>query len=84
MDRYNGSDAHRAFESLCDALGREHDGPARPGRWVLSYGNGAGYRVEQFSEGGGQSTPLGERRRPAREFCQTVNFALAVLGEARR
>lgn len=54
---------------------------AQVGAWHLDHnGTYGGYIVaEMVSEGGGESHPLGERRKSAREFCEAVYFAEQVL-----
>lgn len=54
---------------------------AAVGAWMLDH-NGiyGGYVIaEMFNEGGGESHPLGDLRRPARDFCDAVRFALDAL-----
>lgn len=51
------------------------------GAWRLDY-NGAygGYQVQEiFNDSGGVSCPLGDLRRTAREFCESVYFVRRAL-----
>lgn len=91
MDRYTRHDAEMAFERLAKKLGKDSSEPvwtrvgdrnvARVGAWILdcNFVYGGFVIAEIVSEGGGESHPLGERRMPAREFCQSVYFAERVL-----
>lgn len=94
MDRYTTKNAEAAFERLAGKLGKstaKSGGPiwtrqgdrnvARVGAWALDHNSiyGGFVIVEIVNEGGGESHPLGERRRPAREFCDVVYFAERAL-----
>lgn len=79
MDRYTRKDAEAALDRLCAATGR------RKANWhgdigglQLDYAACYGGFVvhEVVTSGGGVSTPLGDRRMPARQFCESINFAL--------
>jgi len=81
-DRYTRKDAERAFVRLCGMTGHR---PARAwndvGGWLFDWNGtyGGGVVAEVVTDGGGQSHPLGDRRRTAREFCDAVYFAARVL-----
>lgn len=80
MERYTKRDAEKAFERLLTLTGK-HAGPWNEvGAWQLDYnGTYGGYVVVEItSEGGGQTHPLGDMRRNARDFCSAVNFASRV------
>lgn len=49
-------------------LEMRHDGPGIPP-----------YIVIEFRERSGQTYPLGEKYRDAREFCDAVDFAIHVI-----
>ena len=50
------------------------------GAWLLDHSPYGGYMVgETAHDGGGESTPFGHTRRPAREFCEAVNFAINAI-----
>ena len=82
-ERYTRKDAERAFELLCKVT--EHR-QARAwndvGGWQLDYNSAyGGYVVhEVVTASGGVSEPLGSMRRTARDFCQSVNFAVRAIG----
>jgi hypothetical protein len=82
MDRYTKNDAAAAFNRLVEMIG---------GRVAEKYNDVGAYRLDHagvyggfvieriVNDGGGVSRPFGDMRRPAREFCYTINFALRVL-----
>jgi hypothetical protein len=97
-DRYTLKDADKAFERLCEELGKPMghyrkcaDGePSNmangqtfstiPGGWALDYNpTYGGCVVQELSPNPGETwvrSPLGDRRRSPREFCQMVNNML--------
>jgi hypothetical protein len=94
MDRYTTKNAESAFERLAAKLGKSTattGGPiwtrqgdrnvARVGAWLLDHNSiyGGFVIAEIVNDGGGESHPLGDRRMPAREFCQTIYFAERLL-----
>lgn len=94
MDRYTKANAEAAFERLAAKLGKstaKTGGPiwtrigdrnvTRVGAWLLDHNSiyGGFVVAEIVNEGGGKAHPMGERRRPAREFCDVVYFAERVL-----
>ena len=85
--RYGKRDATMAFERLVAALGgrvAQHHADVGAYRLDLA-GCYGGYVVEVItSESGAVNRPFGMARRPAREFCQAVSFALDVLAEHER
>jgi hypothetical protein len=86
MDKYTRKDAEAAFDRLIKAIG---------GRVATSYKDVGAYRLDWngtygggnieliVSEGGGVSQPFGMQRRNAREFCDSVRFAMDALEQAR-
>lgn len=85
MDRYTRKDAERAFDLLCKATGhRKAVAYNDVGGWQLDY-NGVygGYVIHAIvNDGGGVTEPFGSMRRPAREFCSTVTFAIRALDKS--
>jgi hypothetical protein len=55
---------------------------ATVGAWMLDYNPVyGGFVIHQMgNEGGGVSCPMGHTRKPAREFCEAVRFAIDALG----
>lgn len=86
MDRYTRKDAEAAFAQLCEAVGRRQGPWNDVGAWQIDYNSvyGGYVVVEIVNSSGGQTHPLGEPRRPAREFCSHINFALRVMQETTR
>jgi hypothetical protein len=86
-DRYTRRDAERAFGRLCEFTGHRVAASYKDvGGWRLD-GNATygGYVVEEIvNEGGAITHPLGEMRRPARDFCYSVNFAARVIESTNR
>lgn len=89
MERHTQKDARRAFTRLVRALGKSEETwvktpnglVAQIGAWELDcnaiYG---GCVIEEICNGAGAVTqPFGLIRRPPREFCDTVRFALDLL-----
>jgi hypothetical protein len=86
VDKYTRKDAEAAFDRLIKAIG---------GRIATSYNDVGAYRldwngvygggnIEQItSESGGVRQPFGAQRRNAREFCDSVRFAVDALEQAR-
>lgn len=81
-DRYTRKDAEAAFTRLISAIG---------GRVATSYKDVGAYRLDWngtygggnieliINDGGGVSQPFGMMRRNAREFCESVNFAMHAV-----
>jgi galactokinase/mevalonate kinase-like predicted kinase len=86
-ERYTRKDAERALERLAEATGhRIATSYSDVGGWTLDYAACyGGFSIEQVhNEQGAVSKPFGERRYPAREFCEMVQFALYAVGQAQR
>lgn len=84
--RYTRKDAESALQRLAEATGhRVATSYSDIGGWSLDYAPiYGGFVIHEISTaGGGVSTPFGDRRRPAREFCDAVSFALRALESAR-
>jgi hypothetical protein len=95
MERYTRKNAEAAFERLAQKLGKPtakstgkatwrrvgDRNVATVGQWALDHNSiyGGFVVVEIVNEGGGEAHPLGDRRMPAREFCQSIYFAERVL-----
>jgi hypothetical protein len=81
-DRYTRKDAEAAFTRLISAIGGRvattyNDVGAYRLDWNGTYGGG---NIELItSQSGGVSQPFGMQRRNAREFCDSVRFALDTL-----
>lgn len=100
MERYTRKNAEAAFERLALKLGKSTartGGPiwrrvgdrnvARVGAWALDHNSiyGGFVVIEIVNEGGGERHPMGDRRMPARQFCESVYFtekALNLISEA--
>ncbi len=84
-ERYTRKDAEACFKRLCETLDKRIATSYNDvGAWSLDHNaTYGGYVVDEITtDGGGISKPLGDRRRPAREFCEAVWFALRVLENA--
>ncbi len=85
-DRITTKMVQRAYEMLRDALGkREAAAYHDVGGWMLdcnhTYG---GYVIVEINNiHGGETHPLGDTRKSAREFFDACHFALRVLGVAK-
>lgn len=85
--RYSRKDAERAFERLCALLDKEASVYGRDGaRWAIGAwrldfdGAYGGYQVQEIVNSQGAVTcPLGDMRRTAREFCESVYFVQRCL-----
>lgn len=84
-ERYTRKDAERAFKLLCETTGhRVATQWDDVGAWQLDYAACyGGYVVHEVLDHGIRE-PMGSRRRPAREFCSTVNFAVRAFESAAR
>lgn len=80
--RYSRKDAESAFHTLCLVLGRRaatswNDVGAWQLDWASEYG---GYVVQEImTDSGAVTCPLGDLRRTAREFCESVYFVRRAL-----
>lgn len=94
-DRYTRRDAERAFERLCETMGREI-GPkwsrvngknvAKVGTWHLDYNAVyGGCKVAEIANvAGGESEPFGSLRQSPRDFVHSVNMAIRAVEMDRR
>jgi len=82
MDRFTRKDAEKAFQNLCELLGKHVAKDHRDvGGWRLDYNSVyGGYVVEEIAnEFGAVSRPLGDGRVSAREFWERVHFTWRAL-----
>lgn len=82
MTRYTRKDAEAAFNRLLSVLGRRKAMNWNDvGGWSLDYASAYGGFViaEVSNEAGGESRPMGDLRRNAREFCEAVSFAIDAI-----
>lgn len=86
-ERTTKSQIHAAFDHYLKAIGKR---PARAwndvGGWGLDYNPAYGGYViyEVANEGGGQSRPLGDRRRSASAFYDMLWFATRSIDAAQK
>jgi hypothetical protein len=81
MDRYTSKNAHARFNELCKVLGKRVATNYKDvGAWFLDYqACYGGYIISEYMAGGGESHPVCNRRMSAREFCETINFAIRCV-----
>ncbi len=80
-ERYTKRDAEAAFGRLARRLDKDCFDPFRVGAWTLDHNATYGGFViaEIVNEHGGETRPFGDRRMSAREFVQSVDFALRAI-----
>jgi hypothetical protein len=81
MERYTRKNAEARFTELCKVLGKRIANSHKDvGAWFLDYiPQYGGFIISEYMANGGESHPVCNRRMPAREFCETINFAIRCI-----
>ena len=81
MDRYTRKDAEARFQELCRVLGKRIAQSYKDvGAWFLDHNaTYGGFIISEYMISGGESHPVYNRRMPAREFCESINFAIRCI-----
>ena len=81
MERYTRKNVEARFLELCNVLGkRVATNYKDAGAWFLDYNaNYGGYIISEYMANGGEFHPVCNRRMPAREFCETINFGIRCV-----
>lgn len=81
MDRYTRKNAEARFVELCKVLGKRIATSHKDvGAWFLDHNSTyGGFIICEYMANGGEWHPICNRRMPAREFCETVNFAIRCI-----